>query len=149
VKEDTIAVAWAAVFLAYELSHLRDEVLDLLPPEPKSLQLAASSRRAYGAELAALRALAGSALDAHLDSVIAASAPKTARAFAEGMVPVLQRGFDTFDALVSSQKALTRREEQRRAGVYAAALLLRFAELRFLSDEDFAAALRCMGGCRE
>lgn len=149
VKEDSIALAWAAVFLAFELSHLRDEVLDLLPPEPKSLQLAASSRRAYAAELAALRALAGPAMDAHLDSVITATGPKTAVEMAEGILPVLRSGFDTFDALVSSQKALTEREEQRRAGVYAAALLLRLAEQRFQSDEEFAAALRCMGGCRQ
>ena len=61
---------------------------------------------------------------------------------------MLQQSFSRFDALISTQKALTERETQRRAGVYAVSLLLRYAESRSVSDLDFAAALRCIGGCK-
>ena len=148
VKADTIAGEWAAIFLAFELSHLRDDILGLLPQNAKPAQFAASSRRAYGAEYLAARALGGPAVEQHLDSVLKAVAPASARSLAEGMRPILQQSGDRFDALLAAQNALTEREEQRRAGVYAVSLLLRFADARAVSDSEFAAALRCVGGCR-
>jgi hypothetical protein len=147
VKADTIAGAWAAIFLAFELSHIRDDLLALLPRTAKPAQFATSSRRAYAAEYLAARALGGHALEHHLDSVLTAVAPESIQTLAEGMRPVLQQSFVRFDGLITSQKALTEREEQRRAGVYAVSLLLRYVETRAVSDLDFAAALRCMGGC--
>ena len=148
VKADTIATAWSAVFLAFELSHIRDDLLGLLPPDAKPAQFAASSRRAYGAEYLAARVIGGPPLEAHLDSVLTALAPRSVRALAEGLRPELRRSFDRFDALVSTQRALSEREEQRRAGVYALSLVLRYSEQHEISDVDFAAALRCIGGCR-
>jgi hypothetical protein len=148
VKADTMAGAWAAIFLAFELSHIRDDLLQLLFEDSKPALFAASSRRAYGAEYLAARALGGRAVEQHMDSVLTAVAPESPKALAEGIRPVIQKSFDRFDALISSQKALTEREEQRRAGVYAVALLLRYAETRGMNDSDFAAALRCVGGCR-
>lgn len=148
VKADTIAAAWMAVFLAFELSHMRDDLLNLLPQDSKDVQYAKSSRRAYQAEYLAARILGGSALEQYLDSVVSAAAPRSARSFAEGMIPILQQSFARLDAFVSSQKALTEREEQRRVGVFAAALLLRYAERHPVSDLDFATALRCIGGCQ-
>lgn len=148
VKADSIAVAWAAVFLSYELSHIRDDLLGILPESAKPGQLAASSRRAYTAEYLALRALGGRALEQHFDSILTAVAPASVVSLAEGLLPVLRQSFGRFDALLTKQAALTEREEQRRAGVYAVALLLRYAESRGVSDEEFARAVRCIGGCR-
>lgn len=148
VKEDMIAGPWAAIFLAFELSHIRDDVLGLLPETATPEQFAKATRRAYGAEYLAARATGGRPLVQHLDSVLAANVTKSAQELAEGLIPVLRQSFDRFDSLISPQKALTTREEQRRAGVYAAALLLRYAERRPLSDTEFASALQCLGGCR-
>lgn len=148
VKADTIGAEWAAIFLAFELSHIRDDLLGLLSSTAKPAQFAASSRRAYGAEYLAARAFGGPPLEAHLDSVLAALAPQSPRELAEALLPVLQQSFDRFDTLISAQRALTTREEQRRAGVYAAALLLRYSDAKRVSDLDFAEALRCIGGCR-
>lgn len=148
VKADTIAGAWAAVFLSFELSHIRDDILGLLPQDATPAQFAASSRRAYSAEYLAARALGGRATEQHLDSVLTTVAPESIKALAEGVRPILRRSFGGFDALLTTQRALTEREEQRRAGVYAVSLLLRYAETRAVSDQDFGAALRCIGGCQ-
>lgn len=148
VKADTIAGAWAAIFLAFELSHMRDDLLGLLPDNATPAHFAASTRRAYSAEYQAVRAFGGRAAEQYLDSVLTAAAPESPKALAEGVRPLLQQSFSRFDALISTQKALTEREEQRRAGVYAVSLLLRYAETRSVSDLDFAAALRCIGGCK-
>jgi hypothetical protein len=148
VKADTISAEWSAVFLSFELSHLRDDVLNIMPENPKPSQFDASTRRAYSAEYLAARAFGGRAMEKHLDSVITAMAPQSSKDFAERLISVLQSSFNDFDALVSKHSALTEREEQRRGGVYAAALLLRYAEQHNVSDAAFAAALRCIGGCR-
>lgn len=148
VKADTIAGAWAAIFLAFELSHLRDDILGLLPEDATSAQFAASSRRAYGAEYLAALALGGGATEQFLDSVLTAVGPESLRSLAEGARAILRQSFDRFDAHIATQKALTEREEQRRAGVYAVSLLLRYAETRDVSDLEFAGALRCVGGCK-
>ena len=55
--------------------------------------------------------------------------------------------FASLDGLISSTKALSKREAERRAGVFAMGLLLRFAAQRDLSDEEIGRAMRCFGGC--
>lgn len=148
VKADTIAAEWAAIFLAFELSHIRDDLLGLLSENATQAEFAASSRRAYSAEYLAARVLAGPVLEQHLDSVLSALAPGSVKDLAAGLSPVLRQSFERFDAIVSPQRALTEREEQRRAGVYAVGLLLRFSELNQVADLEFGSALRCIGGCK-
>lgn len=148
VTPDTISRPWAGVFLTFELSRMRDHVLGLMPQPPAPEHLAAATRRAYGAEYLALRAVGGRALDQHLDSVLVAANPQSLMALAQDLPPMVQKSFHSFDALISSQSALTEREESRRGGAYAVALLLRYAEQRRFRDADFAAAVQCIGGCR-
>lgn len=148
IKPDTIAAPWAAIFLSYALSHLADQVMEVLPADPSPSDLTRASLRAYGLEYRAAQAIGGRPFVAHLDSIVALERPDSAVALALRLPDVLRRDYDALNGYFGTQAALTDREEQRRAGVLAISVLFRYAGTRNVSDEELGRALHCFGGCR-
>lgn len=146
VKPDTIAPAWAAVFLSFELSFLADQVLELVPRDAGDEDMQAAIVRAYRMEYLAARATGGPAFVAHLDSIIAAVAPTDVVSFSSRILVPMRAQFDALDAHFGKQRALTRREEQRRLGALVVALLLRYDESNPTTNAVLWRAIQGIGG---
>lgn len=149
IKTEFISSRWAAIFLTFELSGLADDVLDIMPAAPTDADHLAASLRAYELEYLATLAFGGAGYAVALDTLLSNARPATARQLAEQLPVLLRQHFPTLDSHFGGVDALTEREEQRRAGVFAMSLLLRFASRAQLTDEEIGAAMRCFGGCRE
>lgn len=149
IKTEFISPQWAAIFLTFELSGLADEILEVMPAEPKEEDYLAASLRAYELEYLATLASGGARYAVMLDTMLSNARATTARQLAERLPELLGQHFAALDGHFGGVQALTEREEQRRAGVFAMSLLLRFAARAQLTNEEIGAAMRCFGGCRE
>jgi hypothetical protein len=147
VKPDLIAPTWAGVFLAYELSHVADAVMAVLPADPTESDFRKAQVRAYGLEYMATVAAGGPAYVRRLDSLIALVAPTSLHALASRTVSVLRGAYAGLDSLLGDIPPLSNIEEQRRAGVFAISMLFRFAEVNGRPDRELEAALHCLPAC--